>query len=184
MSLGSYPDLFIVVPSETVDFSAKGHAHPGPSFLASARRKKILHDPAAIRCEQAGQVDRLTRHDDFPLCGLISNRLVNSEPLAKMSEKVNVTFTFRHPGAAPPVFVVGDFSEPAWQPIEMDVSAGEDGDHTFTKSYMVNYGAVVHYKYRIGHGDWWLHDENAPTGKWAGSAAATLSHSLVKDQVD
>jgi hypothetical protein len=82
--------------------------------------------------------------------------------MSESKEKVNVTFTFRRPGTAPPVFVVGDFSEPQWEPIEMEAAAGEDGEHTFTKDYLVEEGLVVHYKYRLGY-DTWIHDDTADT---------------------
>jgi hypothetical protein len=81
-----------------------------------------------------------------------------------MTEKVDVTFTFRRAGVAPPVFVVGDFSDPQWEPIEMEAAQGEDGEHVFTKGYQLEEGRVVHYKYRLGY-DNWIHDDTADTGK-------------------
>lgn len=79
---------------------------------------------------------------------------------------VPVTLKYSSPGAQPPVFLAGSFSEPAWDPIEMDYTTAEDGEHHFTKKVMVEEGGQFQYKFRIGTGDWWALDEDAPTGMW------------------
>lgn len=79
------------------------------------------------------------------------------------SNKVSTTITFRSPGTQPPLFIAGSFSEPEWQPQEMDCTTGADGEHVFTKEISGVPGSKVVYKFRIGLGDWWVLDEGAPT---------------------
>lgn len=78
-------------------------------------------------------------------------------------QKVPVTFTYRKEGISSPVYVAGSFSNPPWQPQEMDVSIDQDGTHTHTKTVMADDGSEIQYKFRIGSGDWWALDENAET---------------------
>ncbi|KAJ1335369.1 Glycogen recognition site of AMP-activated protein kinase [Microdochium nivale] len=72
-------------------------------------------------------------------------------------------FAFQRPGTQPPVFIAGSFSNPPWQPHEMTANQKDDGDYEFTKSWPVEQGVDVEYKYRIGHGDWWVLDESEQT---------------------
>ncbi|KAI0901491.1 hypothetical protein F4806DRAFT_2575 [Annulohypoxylon nitens] len=69
----------------------------------------------------------------------------------------------RKEGISSPVYVAGSFSNPPWQPQEMDVSIDQDGTHTHTKTVMADDGSEIQYKFRIGSGDWWALDENAET---------------------
>lgn len=78
--------------------------------------------------------------------------------------KVTVTITNRAPGLQPPVYVAGSFSDPEWVPQLMEYTTGEDGVHTFTKALQVEPESQIVYKFRVGEGDWWLLNENAPTG--------------------
>ena len=78
--------------------------------------------------------------------------------------KVLVTITNRAPGLQPPVYVAGSFSKPEWVPEPMEYVADEDGVYTFTKKLEVAPESKVVYKFRVGEGDWWLLNENAPTG--------------------
>lgn len=39
----------------------------------------------------------------------------------------------------------------------------EDGEHTFKKDIEAYVGSSVQYKFRVGLGDWWVLNENAPT---------------------
>ena len=77
---------------------------------------------------------------------------------------VPVTLRYTNPGAQPPIFLAGSFSEPAWDPIEMEYTTAEDGEYQFTKEVMVKEGGQFQYKFRIGSGDWWVLNEDAPTG--------------------
>ena len=69
-----------------------------------------------------------------------------------------------HPGVRPPVYLAGSFSDPAWHPQEMDFTTEENNEYSFYKDIMVEEGSRSQYKFRIGSGDWWELDENAPTG--------------------
>ncbi|ETS80625.1 hypothetical protein PFICI_08154 [Pestalotiopsis fici W106-1] len=71
-----------------------------------------------------------------------------------------VVLTYQKPGTNPPVFVAGTFSNPPWQPQEMDSSVDEHGNHTFEKTVSVKSGAAIQYKFRLGTGDWWVCDDN------------------------
>lgn len=73
-----------------------------------------------------------------------------------------VTVTFASPGAQPPIFVAGQFSE--WQPQEMEFTS-DNGEHKFYKELIVKSGGEFQYKFRIGHGDWWVVDESSTIGK-------------------
>ncbi|KLU84004.1 hypothetical protein MAPG_03052 [Magnaporthiopsis poae ATCC 64411] len=78
------------------------------------------------------------------------------------TNKVPVTFTFRRPGTKPPVFVAGSFSEPQWEPQEMTACALEEQDeYEFKAEILAVPGSSIQYKFRLGHGDWWLLDEKA-----------------------
>ncbi|KAL8414198.1 hypothetical protein RB594_005427 [Gaeumannomyces avenae] len=77
------------------------------------------------------------------------------------ASKVPVTITFRRPGTSPPVFVAGTFSEPQWQPQEMTSSSDGQGEYEFKAELLAAPGSSIQYKFRVGHGDWWLLDENA-----------------------
>ncbi|KAI1435490.1 hypothetical protein GGR50DRAFT_656027 [Xylaria sp. CBS 124048] len=77
--------------------------------------------------------------------------------------KVPIIFTFHRSGVQPPVFVAGSFSDPRWQPLEMDVAVDEHGEFTFTKQVMVNECSDIQYKFRHGFGDWWALDPGART---------------------
>ncbi|KAI8947660.1 hypothetical protein F4801DRAFT_592441 [Xylaria longipes] len=79
------------------------------------------------------------------------------------SRKVPLTFTFRRHGAHPPLFVAGSFSDPPWQPLEMDASIDQHGNLIFTKQVMVNESSEVQYKFRHASGDWWALDPDAET---------------------
>jgi hypothetical protein len=81
------------------------------------------------------------------------------------SKKVSVTLTYASSGAQPPVFLAGSFSEPEWGPQEMEFTTGENGELHFHKEVEVDEGGEYQYKFRIGHGDWWELNEQAPTGR-------------------
>ena len=45
----------------------------------------------------------------------------------------------------------------------MDHRTDEHGEHLFRKEFEAEPGSRIVYKFRIGPGDWWVLDENAPT---------------------
>jgi 1,4-alpha-glucan branching enzyme len=79
--------------------------------------------------------------------------------------RVPLTITYRLAGTQPPIFVAGEFSEPPWDPQEMEYTSDKDGEHTFTKRVLAKAGSKVQYKFRVGTGDWWVLDESAPTAR-------------------
>jgi hypothetical protein len=90
--------------------------------------------------------------------------------------KVPVTLTYASSGAQPPIFMAGSFSEPAWHPQEMDYTTNEDGEHEFRKEVMVDEGSQHQYKFRIGMGDWWALNEQAPTGMTVSTNKSPLAY--------
>ena len=77
-------------------------------------------------------------------------------------KKSAVVVTYSKPGTQPPIYLAGSFSE--WQPQEMQCTADELGEYRFTKEVEVEEGNEYQYKFRVGEGDWWLLNENEPTG--------------------
>lgn len=75
---------------------------------------------------------------------------------------VPAVIAFRKSGIRPPVYLAGTFSDPPWQPLEMDHALREDGEHDFKKEISGEPGSKIQYKFRIGE-DWWVLDENTPT---------------------
>ncbi|OTB08383.1 hypothetical protein M426DRAFT_7700 [Hypoxylon sp. CI-4A] len=78
-------------------------------------------------------------------------------------QKVPITFTYQKKGTIPPMYVAGSFSDPPWDPQEMDVLIDQHGNNVFTKMVLVDDGSEIQYKFRIGPGNWWALDENADT---------------------
>ena len=79
-------------------------------------------------------------------------------------KKILATLKYANPGAQPPIFVAGSFSDPAWEPFEMEYITGEDGEHQYSKEVMVEQGREFQYKFRIGTGGWWALSEDSPIG--------------------
>lgn len=50
----------------------------------------------------------------------------------------------------------------------MEYTTEEDGEHTFTKEVSAEAGSRVQYKFRVGTGDWWVLNEDAPTATDSG----------------
>ncbi|KAH7061050.1 hypothetical protein B0J12DRAFT_279639 [Macrophomina phaseolina] len=78
--------------------------------------------------------------------------------------KVPVTITFSVPGTRPPVYVASSLTNPAWEPLEMDLKEERtaSGDLVFEKSFDAIESGEYQYKFRLGPGDWWVCDESAP----------------------
>jgi hypothetical protein len=82
------------------------------------------------------------------------------------SKKVSVNITYTRSGAQPPIFLAGSFSDPKWEPQEMEYTTDENRDYHFHKEVEVDEGGSYQYKFRIGAGDWWELNEQAPTGRF------------------
>lgn len=83
-----------------------------------------------------------------------------------------VRLTYSNPGTCPPVYVAASFTSPPWQPVELEYvkapSMGSDGDGStefeFFKDFYVTEGHWQ-YKFRLGHGDWWVCNDKVKTGQ-------------------
>jgi hypothetical protein len=82
---------------------------------------------------------------------------------------VSVTVKYFKPGTQPPIYVAGSFSQPEWQPQEMEHTINGDNEYEFHKAVEVEAGKEYQYKFRIGPGDWWILDEESPNGTYKGS---------------
>ncbi len=102
-----------------------------------------------------------------------------------------VNITFDSPGACPPVYVAGSFTVPEWQPQELNCSINESDEdkvaehpsYTFSRTFDVPVG-TFQYKFRLGHGDWWVCDGNEVVGMFFGcfeSAVPDLTQPKVTD---
>lgn len=78
--------------------------------------------------------------------------------------KVSITISRKANGINPPLFVAGSFSSPEWVPELMDHTTAEDGEPIFTKTFQVAPNAKIQYKFRVGESDWWVLNDDAPTG--------------------
>ncbi|KAH9210779.1 hypothetical protein DL95DRAFT_196144 [Leptodontidium sp. 2 PMI_412] len=77
---------------------------------------------------------------------------------------VSVSVKYSKPGTQPPIYLAGSFSDPAWQPQEMQYTTDASNEHEFFKEVYVEQGKEYQYKFRIGPGDWWILNEDSPTG--------------------
>ncbi|KAF7927028.1 uncharacterized protein EAE98_006412 [Botrytis deweyae] len=76
--------------------------------------------------------------------------------------KTSVVITYSKPGTAPPIYLAGSFPESGWQPREMEYKNVSNDHYVFSKAVEVEEGKEYQYKFRIGDGDWWMSDEDAP----------------------
>ncbi|KAI4863044.1 hypothetical protein F4820DRAFT_390777 [Hypoxylon rubiginosum] len=127
-------------------------------------------------------------HSVDPRQTSLSHELVIFHNLESISadmsrRRVPITFTYQKNGTYPPIYVAGSFSDPPWQPQEMDVSIDQHGGHLFTKTVMVDDGSEIQYKFRIGLGNWWALDDSADkvTDNW-GNVNNVLRVSINKSQ--
>jgi hypothetical protein len=93
-----------------------------------------------------------------PVCKLIS--------ADDMTPPNHIPFvvTYRKAGTKPPVFVAGSFTEPSWQPQQMQAIEDASGEYHFSKELQVIPGRTYEIKFKIGHDDWWVYDEDKPVG--------------------
>lgn len=80
------------------------------------------------------------------------------------SRTTSVKIRFAHRDTLPPVYIAGSFSETPWIPQEMEYIATADGQFLFSKEVELEAGKEYQYKFRLGPGDWWVLDEEAPIG--------------------
>ena len=87
----------------------------------------------------------------------------------------SVLIEYKNLGLQPPVFVAGSFTTPAWQAVELDAVARGENDNMdpgsieakerlFCKRFDIPEGRWQ-YKFRLGHGDWWVCDGNKEIGE-------------------
>lgn len=82
------------------------------------------------------------------------------------TRKTIVTIEFSKPGIQPPLYLAGSFSDPAWQPKQMQFTLSKDNEYHFHTEVEVEGGSQYQYKFRVGEGDWWALNEDAPTGRF------------------
>ena len=80
-------------------------------------------------------------------------------------KSVTTTVRYSKPGTQPPIYLAGSFSDPAWEPQEMQYTTTESNELEFYKELQVEEGQVYQYKFRIGSGDWWMLNEESATGE-------------------
>jgi hypothetical protein len=85
--------------------------------------------------------------------------------MATSDHTSSVTIRFSKPGTQPPIYLAGSFSHPEWDPQEMEHETKADGELEFTKEVEVQEGKQYQYKFRVGEGEWWVLNEEAPTGR-------------------
>ncbi len=78
--------------------------------------------------------------------------------------KSAITISYSKPGTQPPIYLAGSFFN--WQPQEMEHTVDEKEEYKFTKQVEVKEGQEYQYKFRVGDGDWWLLNEDEPTGTY------------------
>jgi hypothetical protein len=73
--------------------------------------------------------------------------------------------SYQGSGIQPPVFLAGSFSSTPWEPKEMEYTKSDaETDYLFSTEVSVSEGEYQ-YKFRVGHGDWWVLDESMPTSE-------------------
>ncbi|KAI6713750.1 hypothetical protein JHW43_003690 [Diplocarpon mali] len=78
---------------------------------------------------------------------------------------VTVTVRYSKPGTQPPIYLAGSFDSPQWhEPREMRYTTDEHNEHDFYTDVDVQEGREYQYKFRVGPGDWWVLNEDSPTG--------------------
>lgn len=79
---------------------------------------------------------------------------------------VSVTVKYSKPGTQPPLYLAGSFGQPEWQPQEMEHTVNGENEYEFHKDVQAEEGKEYQYKFRVGQGDWWVLNEDAPTGTY------------------
>lgn len=95
--------------------------------------------------------------------------------MAGSSKTQNIKITYVSPRARPPIFVAGSFTDPPWQPQELEYVLEQPDDigtdiqsetsqYRFFRTFQVEEGRWQ-YKFRLGFGDWWVCDEHTEKGE-------------------
>ena len=92
------------------------------------------------------------------------------QPFRRSDTKQAITIRYSDQGTQPPVYVATSFTNPPWEPIEMEHISNEDG-FEFYRSFLDMEEGTHQYKFRLGPGDWWVLDKNKPTGTLHSSPA-------------
>lgn len=72
-----------------------------------------------------------------------------------------VTVSYMKAGTKPPIYLAGSFSDWEVQEMEYEIPEGQE-ELRFYKTIQAEEGKEFQYKFRIGEGDWWVLDEEAP----------------------
>lgn len=82
-----------------------------------------------------------------------------------------ITINYASPGAQPPIYVADSFTDPPWQPQELEFVANESKgaslgakEYDFFAHFDIKEGRWE-YKFRLGTGDWWVCDDRIETGE-------------------
>ena len=82
-------------------------------------------------------------------------------------QKQAVQIVYPYPEAEPPIFVAGDFTDPPWDPHELNYEKTSTGESRFSRSFNITDGEWQ-YKFRLGSNsseEQWICDNNTETGK-------------------
>lgn len=91
-----------------------------------------------------------------------------------------VTISVRRPTDTPTIFVAGTFSEPQWEPLELNVKTIEveseldpglySTEYLFFRDFKLAPGQYQ-YRFREGATGSWFHDESVKNGKFEPASA-------------
>lgn len=84
-----------------------------------------------------------------------------------VGQKKSAIVKYSKLGTQPPIYLAGSFSNPEWTPLPMQHTVNEQGEYLFTKEVEVEEGKEYQYKFRVGEGEWWLLNEDEPTGTYS-----------------
>lgn len=80
-----------------------------------------------------------------------------------------ITIHFARKGVLPPVYLAADFTEPPWEPIEMEFEADQSSDSAhfnFSKTFPMIKPGEHQYKFRLGPGEeGWTVDDDVNMGE-------------------
>lgn len=99
---------------------------------------------------------------------LLTDATVSFSPLSSLQQLLLratmddsiVEIKYDRTGTTPPIFIAGTFTD--WHPVELEPQQ-KDADYIFSRRFSVKPG-TYQYKFRLGHGDWWVCDEAKQTG--------------------
>lgn len=85
--------------------------------------------------------------------------------------KLPVTIATRRQSQSPAVFLLASFTDPAWEPVELDVkplAASDPPEFEFSKAFDLPEGSKYQYRFRLGAGDdsSYFCDKDVDTGEY------------------